>query len=302
MSRLKLSEISVVIPYYRQKETLLSIINNLLNSGFKEPQILIVDDYSNDQVVETITSKYKYIKYVKNKTNLGAAYSRNAGIINTKSKYILFIDSDLSFKPRDLLNLLVDTLNYDIIFPKKIFEDGSLLSPANIWEANYCMASGIFLIKRQSLSKLDEFFDENYFLYGEDSDFFLRCKAFGLKFKYVPGSIFKHPKKIFYSEKVYYFRTRNVIYFALKFTGIIRYRVPLTIYLFCFTFLNFLMALLNKHINFPPLRFQKESSYSQKCFARLRLLFLFFKAILWNVKNLPVIVEKRRKLKKSLKR
>ena len=42
-----------------------------------------------------ILKKYKKkIKIINNKKNLGVGYSRNKGILESKGKYIIFLDSD----------------------------------------------------------------------------------------------------------------------------------------------------------------------------------------------------------------
>ncbi len=294
---IELSKISAVIPYYKASETVGCTINCLLKAGLKENQMLIIDDNSKDGLLQKIIQKHSNINCIENKINLGAAHSRNIGILNSFGEYILFIDSDVYFNSKQLDVLLKNNSNYDIIFPKLVYEDGSIMTPNNDWERKYCMCSAIFLIKRKSLLKLDELFDINYSIYAEDSDFFLRCMFFGLKFKYISNAIFKHPVRLFYTEKGYYLRTRNIIFLSLKIGGIIKYRMPILIYLFGSIFLNFIKALSNRHINLSPIRLQSGSRYSYNYFARIRLLLLFFKAILWNISKIPILIRKRHKLK-----
>jgi len=299
---MKLSQISVIIPYYEASSKIENVISKIIKAGFKAEQIKIINDSPHDKKIKAILKKFPEVKHLKNRKNLGAGYTRNAGIKKSSSRYLFFIDPDLTFSDHALKLMLGNYPKADIIFPKKVFENGSMLSPRNSWERKYCMASGVFLVRKQALKKLDELFDEVYFLYGEDNDFFLRCKIMGLNFKYVPNSVFKHPKKMVYSETIYYLRTRNVIYFSLKFIGIVNYRISLLVYLFGFTFINFLMAILNKHIDFFPVMVGKNTFYSKSSLPGMKLLSLFLKAIYWNVQNFHLIIEKRNNIRKAIKK
>lgn len=302
MPPISTNDISVVIPCFKANKTILRTISSTLKSGFKESQIVVIDDCSNDGIINQIIKRYKHIKYIINKKNLGAAYCRNIGIKNFNKKYILFIDSDIYFKKSNLIKLIQKRSKNDIIFPKIIYDDGSIMSPNNSYEEKNCMCSAMFVAKRKALKSLDELFDKNYLIYGEDSDFFLRCKAFGLKFEYIKNATIQHPKKYSYSEKIFYLQTRNAIYFSLKIGGIIKYKSPILKYLIGFTFYNFTTALLNRNIQLNPLKIQSHVKYSNRPFPRIRLLYYFFSAISWNIKNIPMIIKKRNKLKTRLRK
>jgi len=296
-----LEDITVVIPYYECFNQVLIVIQNLLESGILEDQIVIVDDHSNDGSFEKLNSKFQHVTFIQNKQNRGAAYCRNVGVTYSFKEYILFIDSDVSFNPSALYALLKGNREYDIVFPKILHYDGTIFTPNDTYTKRYCMCSAVFLIKKEAIYRLDEGFDINYKIYIDDADLFVRCKTFGLKFKYVPDAIFKHPKKMKHSEVRYYLMTRNVIYFSLKIGGIINYKVSMLRYCVGYTLMNFVMALLNRPILFSPLRIQWEGKWCTRPFARGRLIILFLKAIGWNIVKLPVTFRKRYQLKRSLK-
>lgn len=71
-------------------------------------EIIIVDDYSTDnslQTVESMFSHYINIKILKNDTNYGISYSRNKGISAARGRYIYFLDSDDFIHKRTLVTL-----------------------------------------------------------------------------------------------------------------------------------------------------------------------------------------------------
>ena len=95
--------ISIIMPFYNDKEHIEQTINTLLNQTFPAFEILIIDDGSNDkESVEKLKEIQKLDSRIKvhHKENGGAAVARDYGVSKTAktSKYIVFCDSD------DLLN------------------------------------------------------------------------------------------------------------------------------------------------------------------------------------------------------
>ncbi|MAU37614.1 MAG: hypothetical protein CMD14_09665 [Flavobacteriales bacterium] len=89
--------ISVILPTYNRIKYLQKIIDSVFNQTYSEGEIelIIIDDNSSDGTEEYILSlANNKIKYIKNKTNKGGAYSRNIGVQNANYDYIAFIDSD----------------------------------------------------------------------------------------------------------------------------------------------------------------------------------------------------------------
>lgn len=95
--------ISVIMPFYNDKEHIEQTVNSLLNQTFPAFELLIIDDGSKDkeslEKLEEIKKLDTRIK-VLHKENSGAALSRDYGVSKASktSKYIVFCDSD------DLLN------------------------------------------------------------------------------------------------------------------------------------------------------------------------------------------------------
>jgi len=89
-----LTNLTVIIPCYQCKET----IQNTLNCIEDEINIICVDDFSNDGTLEVLINwknklpdRRKVIRHNKNK-GLGA--SRNRGVSEAKTEWIIFLDSD----------------------------------------------------------------------------------------------------------------------------------------------------------------------------------------------------------------
>lgn len=88
--------VGIILPVYNAKETVGRAINSVLNQSYSNWILYIIDDCSSDDSYTMIKDTYKdsRIVYYRNKKNLGAAESRNAGIRACKEDILCFIDSD----------------------------------------------------------------------------------------------------------------------------------------------------------------------------------------------------------------
>lgn len=89
--------ISVVIPVYNTGKYLEKCINSILEQTYKNIEVILVDDGSDDIITKEIcnnyVNKYSNIKLIKQK-NSGTSAARNTGILHSKGQFIGFIDSD----------------------------------------------------------------------------------------------------------------------------------------------------------------------------------------------------------------
>ncbi|WMJ90223.1 glycosyltransferase family 2 protein [Anaerocolumna sp. MB42-C2] len=96
-------KVSVILPTYNRIHTLKRSIISVLNQGFTDYELLIIDDGSTDGTKEFIADIMdERIHYIKSPVNRGAANARNIGIRASKGKYIAFQDSDDEWLPDKL--------------------------------------------------------------------------------------------------------------------------------------------------------------------------------------------------------
>lgn len=90
----KNTKVTVVIPCYNDKEYIIETLNSVLNQTFKDFEIIIVDDGSDDEtkhfLEEIQLSKVSLIR----QSNKGLSAARNIGIQKAKSDFLLIIDAD----------------------------------------------------------------------------------------------------------------------------------------------------------------------------------------------------------------
>ncbi len=299
--------ISVIIPNYNSEDTIKKCIKSIYSTK-ENMEIIVVDDFSNDKSIDIIKKNFPKVKVICSQKNKGAAYCRNLGVLKSSGDYIAFIDSDVYLR-KNCLNELVKLTKYaDISFPTIIYENKSIMYPLTLEEKKYPLVSACFMIKRESIEKLDEMFDETYKTFNEDSDFFLRCKLFGLKADYSKKSFAVHINTSKNSENRYYLENKNITYGIIKFRGLTKhiglehpFKVQsllknLVCGVFNFNWFDWSSYKRNKSfLSKTSLLAKKHKKITNK--PRIILLCLFFKAIAWNILNFKKTLVKRRKLR-----
>ncbi|MBQ2873143.1 MAG: glycosyltransferase family 2 protein [Bacilli bacterium] len=88
--------VSIVMPSYNTAKFIEESIKSVLDQTYTNWELIIVDDCSKDNTDEVVKKflSDKRIKYLKNKKNSGAAFSRNYALREAKGKFIAFLDSD----------------------------------------------------------------------------------------------------------------------------------------------------------------------------------------------------------------
>ncbi|EAI3905244.1 glycosyltransferase family 2 protein [Campylobacter lari] len=92
-----MSQISIILPTYNVEKYIARALESCINQTFKDIEIIVVDDCGSDKSVDIAkeyASKDDRIKIIHNEENLGTFASRNIGVLNAKSDFIMFLDPD----------------------------------------------------------------------------------------------------------------------------------------------------------------------------------------------------------------
>ncbi len=102
--------VSIILPAYNAEKTISTIIRSTINQTYKNYEIIIVDDGSQDQTAQIIESfGDSRIILIKNKINMKLARSLNVAIEAARGDYIARCDADDINMP-DRLELLINFL------------------------------------------------------------------------------------------------------------------------------------------------------------------------------------------------
>ncbi|HDM8185455.1 TPA: glycosyltransferase family 2 protein [Vibrio harveyi] len=87
--------ISVIIPTYNSSKYISSCLSSVFNQTYKNIEVIVVDDCSEDNTVEIIKQQYPKTKIIEMESNSGSpAAPRNKGLKAARGDYVCFLDSD----------------------------------------------------------------------------------------------------------------------------------------------------------------------------------------------------------------
>ena len=201
---------SVVIPTYNHEVFLEKAVKSVLNQTFNNYEIIIVDNYSDDNTENLIKNlNNKNIKFIKNRNYGILAKSRNIGIDQSRSEWIAFLDSD-DIWWQDRLKVLFDFIkkynNYDVICTneleinkinnrKKVLKYGPYQNNFYKILIKYgnCLSTSASIVKKKYLVDNQIFFsEEKDFAPYEDYDFWMIIAKNNGKFKFLNRVLGEH--------------------------------------------------------------------------------------------------------------
>ncbi|MFT4303209.1 MAG: glycosyltransferase [Candidatus Woesearchaeota archaeon] len=179
--------ISIIIPVFNEENYIQRTINSILKQSYKNYEIIIIDDGSNDNTIKNIP-KNKKIRILKNKKNKGIVYSLNKGIKHSKGEYIARIDAgDISNKKRleKQINEFKKDKNLGIIgtwcnfIDEKNKEIITLRPPTNYSKIkkeilrHNLITHPTLMIKKEVIEEIGSYTDK--FKYNEDYELVIKC-------------------------------------------------------------------------------------------------------------------------------
>ena len=179
-------KISVILTVYNRAHFLRRCIDSLLNQSFKDWELIIVDDGSNDNSIEILNEyelNYENIK-VFQQENKKLPLSRNKGIELSEGEYITFLDSDDEYVKDHLLKRIeymemhpeIDLIHGGVnIIGDEYVRDKN--NPHKFIHLSECTIGATFFGKRNVFIDLNGFKNLKY---SEDSEFLERAEK---KFK-----------------------------------------------------------------------------------------------------------------------
>ena len=227
-------DLSIIIVNYNTcellKQTVQSVIDTAIDFTY---EIIIVDNFSSDGSVSIIKKEFRDVVLIENNSNLGYAKANNIGILKSRGKVILLLNSDTIIL-KDCLKKSLDYIenNKEIgaLGCRVVLRDGKLdhackrgfptpkaslyyflklykLCPNSKkfgqYDLNYLLEDkinevdsvmGAFMMVRRDVTKVVGLLDEEFFMYGEDIDWCFRIKYAGWKVIYFPESEIIHYK------------------------------------------------------------------------------------------------------------
>ena len=172
--------IDIIIPAHNREKTIGRTLSSLVAQTDNRFKVIVVDDASTDNT-KAVVDSYKNlldITYIRNETNLGQGMTRQAGIDNSNSEFITFLDSDDLFMPYTIetFNSIIKN-NPDLEFLHTHFYEQVLIEDEMMMileEDNFTALHGK-LYNRKILEKFNIRFIPELSRFSEDGYFNCLC-------------------------------------------------------------------------------------------------------------------------------
>jgi GT2 family glycosyltransferase len=213
--------ISVIILNWNGADYLSDCLDSVLAQDYHPLEIIVVDNGSTDSSVELVRAKYESVRLIQNGSNLGFAAGNNVGIREANGEYLVILNNDAELDSKCLSEMkhaidrdpkfgccaskiylkfeenLLDAVGIAICadglsIGRGRLESGDLYNE----EEEVFFGSGCCMMCRREMLEdvkvRDQYFDEDFFMYAEDTDLGWRARLRGWKAIYTPKAKVYH--------------------------------------------------------------------------------------------------------------
>lgn len=240
--------ISVVILNYNGKKFIQACIDSVLAQDYPNIEIIVVDNGSDDGSNRTVRERYPQVSLIETGRNLGFAAGNNEGIRRAKGGYIVILNNDAELEPACITEMkraidknpaygacaskiylkleenLLDAAGI-VVCPDGLSIGRGRLESGDSYdrEEEVFFGSGCCMMCRKAM--LDDvrmgncYFDEDFFMYADDTDLGWRARLRGWKCIYTPDAKVYHLHSASggsYSREKAFLVERNRIWTQMK--------------------------------------------------------------------------------------
>ncbi len=228
-------KVSIIIPTYNGEKFINKTIESVVGQTYKDWELIIVDDFSNDNTKEIIKEWEKEDKRIRSifldKNSGGPAHPKNIGIENSKGEYVAFLDHDDEWMPEKLekqIDFLKNKLNdkYELVTCNFLIdingEKYKYITPtynldsqlSHILNGNFVHSCSSIIVRKKIIDSLGGF-DESMKM-SDDWDLYLRMLQLGYFIGIVPEVLFIWHSQTNRAGKRIVFEGRSELEYFLK--------------------------------------------------------------------------------------
>ncbi len=210
---------SIIILNWNGKKNVIRCLHSLGKITYKPVEIIVVDNNSTDGSPEFVRRKFPDIRLIVNRKNIGYSGGNNVGIRASKGKYLFILNNDTEVKKNFLQSLVKkceDDISIGCIQPKLVYATNHNLlnavgsfftSTGFLYHYGYRKSSSraqynrpmqiysakgaAMLLRKSAIAKVG-LFDEDFFIYFEETDLCHRLWVGGYTVMYEPMSVVYH--------------------------------------------------------------------------------------------------------------
>jgi N-acetylglucosaminyl-diphospho-decaprenol L-rhamnosyltransferase len=212
-------DVSVLLVCWNNRGYLEPCLHSLYQSGLRRTfEVVVVDNGSTDGGQKMLREQFPEVRIVQNHRNLGLSCATNQGIRATTGRYVLLLNNDTLVNGpslEEMVHFMEVTPDAGAVGGKLLNPDGSFQGAAArfsslwqelliatrlgefLWEGYPSheddkqenvvdwLSSACLLVRRSAFAEVG-LLDEEYFIYGDETDFQFRLKRAGWKVYYLP--------------------------------------------------------------------------------------------------------------------
>lgn len=180
-------EVTLVIITYNSEHIIEKCLQPIISEDF---DIVVIDNNSSDNTLNIIIDNFPAVKVVKLTKNSGYARSANLGIKFSATPYVMILNPDLITNVADIKKLLAESKKFE----KTIITAPSLQNENNNTEyiKTHWVCGAAMLINKNLLIENIGYFDENIFLFYEETDLCKRILNAGFEIIKFNNIIMQH--------------------------------------------------------------------------------------------------------------
>lgn len=222
----ELNEVSAVISAWNRRDDLRENLAALVKQTVPFKEIIVVDNHSTDGSVEMVKEDFPSVRLIElPDSSKGACETFNIGFKAAQYELVLILDDDVVV-PEDWLERAIAKMNGEpettAMVSATVVEPGMpddyLSDPeVNIERYTATFRGCATLVKREVLERAG-YYDERFFIYGNERDLAARVLTLGFRIKIVPDLRVFHKTPFGMKEgpRSLYFHVRNLWWYLLK--------------------------------------------------------------------------------------
>jgi GT2 family glycosyltransferase len=219
--------LSIIIVNWNTRDFLVGCLSSIYTDSPPDPfEVLVIDNASTDGSAQLVREHFPKVRLIENRENSGFARANNRAIKQSSGRYLLLLNSDTEVQP-GALETLVDYMEENpqvgVAGSQLLNPDGSLqisCFPAptllrelwrlfhldkvipfgtytmKTWELDRArpvdvLMGACMILRRETLRQVG-LFDEDYFMYSEETDLCNRIQRAGWGLSWVPQAKVMH--------------------------------------------------------------------------------------------------------------
>jgi hypothetical protein len=118
------TQLTIVIPTWNRCDLITTCLNSLRQQTFRAFHVIVVDDASEDDTVNTLREAYPEVAVLARDKRGGFARATNTGLKRAETPWVMCLNNDITLAEDALERLMRVALN----------DDASLLTPLMVWQ------------------------------------------------------------------------------------------------------------------------------------------------------------------------